>query len=72
MELLELEEKQTLGREAAAARLRAIADALERHNGLTLERNGKRIEVRVPDQVELEIEVEVEDDGGKIELELGW
>jgi amphi-Trp domain-containing protein len=72
MEILEIEEKQQLQREAAAARLRAIADALERHNGLTLERNGKRIEVRVPDRVELELEVEVEDGGGKIELELSW
>lgn len=72
MEILEIEEKQQLQREAAAARLRAIADALERHNGLTLERSGKRIEVRVPDRVELELEVEIEDGGGKIEVELSW
>lgn len=72
MEILEIEEKQQLQREAAAARLRAIADALERHNGLTLERHGKRIEVRVPDRVELEFEVEVEDGGGKLEIELSW
>ena len=72
MEILDIEERQQLQREAAAARLRAIADALERHNGLTLERGGKRIEVRVPDRVELELEVEVEDGGGKIELELSW
>ncbi len=72
MEILEIEERQQLQREAAAARLRALADALERHNGLTLERNGKRIEVRVPDRVELEVEVEVADDGGSIEIEVSW
>jgi amphi-Trp domain-containing protein len=72
MELLEIEEKQELDREEAAARLRAIADALERHNGITLERDGKRIEIRVPKRVELEFEVELEDGGGKIEVELSW
>jgi amphi-Trp domain-containing protein len=72
MEILDIEEKQPLKREAAAARLREIADALERHNGLTLERSGKRIEVRVPDRVVLELEVEVEDDGGSIEIEVSW
>lgn len=72
MELLELEEKQRLGREAAAARLRALADALERHNGLSLERAGKRLDIRVPDQVDFEIELEIEADGGSLEVELSW
>lgn len=72
MDILELKEKQVMRREAAAARLREVADALERHNGLTLEHEGKQIAVRVPDEVELEFEVELESGGGKIELELSW
>lgn len=72
MDILEIKDKQVMQREAAAARLREIADALERHNGLTLEREGKRIAVRVPDRVELEVEVEVEADGGSIEVEVSW
>jgi len=72
MDLLEFKEKQRLRREAAAQRLRELADALERHNGLELEREGKRIDIRVPDMLDFEFEVEIEDDGGSIEVELSW
>ncbi len=72
MDVLEIADKETLVREAAAERLRSIADALERHNGLRLQRDGKIIDVRVADTVEFELEVEIESDGSSIEVEISW
>ncbi|MFV8819613.1 amphi-Trp domain-containing protein [Haliea sp. E17] len=72
MELLEITDKLTLSREAAADQLRAIADALSRHNGLEYLYEGKKLHVRVPDEVRLEIEVEVKKKKGSIEIELKW
>jgi amphi-Trp domain-containing protein len=71
-ELIEIEEKMQLRREAAAAILIKVADSLSRHNGLEFERGGMRITVDVPDQVELEIELEVTTDGGSLEIEIEW
>jgi amphi-Trp domain-containing protein len=72
MDLLEIEEKVTLRREEAAARLHAFADALARHNAVEFERGGMRFNLKVPDEVALKVELEVEDDGVEIELELSW
>ncbi len=72
MELLEITAKERVGREVAANRLHALADALARHNDVEFERGGLRFKVRVPDQVELKIEFEVEDDETELEIELRW
>ena len=72
MDLFEIDDKQRLRREEAAARLHALADALARHNSIDFEREGRRITVRVPDEVDLKVEVEVEDDGAELEIELSW
>ncbi len=72
MELLEITEKERVGREVAANRLHALADALARHNDVEFERGGLRFKVRVPDQIELKIEFEVEDDETELEIELRW
>jgi amphi-Trp domain-containing protein len=72
MDLFEIDDKQRLSREEAAARLHALADALARHNSIDFEREGRRITVRVPDEVDLKVEVEVEDDGAELEIELSW
>jgi amphi-Trp domain-containing protein len=72
MDLIEIAEKQRLSREAAAARLHAIADALARNNDIELERGDLRITVHVPDEVDYKIEVEVDDDGHELEIELTW
>jgi len=72
MDLLEIEEKETLSREAAAQRLRAIADALERHNGLRLQRGGLTLDVKVADAVLFELEVDIETDESSIEIEISW
>jgi len=72
MDILEIEEREKLTREAAAGRLRAIADALERHNGLRLQRGGLTLDVRVADEVDFELEVDIEADESSIEIEISW
>jgi len=72
MDILEIEEKVSLSREAAAERLRSIADALERHNGLRLQRGAVTVDVRVADHVDFELEVDVENDESSIEIEISW
>ncbi len=72
MDLVELKDKQTLRREDAAARLRAIADELGSGNDIVLERDNLRFVARVPDEVNLKIEFEIEDDGAEFEIELTW
>lgn len=71
MDLFETDERQRMSREDAAARLHAIADVLARNNQIELERDGRRITVRVPDQVDLKVEVEVGDEN-ELEIELSW
>jgi amphi-Trp domain-containing protein len=72
MELLEVKEKQRVPREEAAARLRSIADALERHNDIEFDRAGLHFKLRVPDEIDLKVELEVENDGTELEIELTW
>jgi len=71
MDLFETEKTQRLSREDAAARLHALADALARHNSVEFEKNGNRITVDVPDQVELSVEIEIGDEN-ELEIELRW
>ncbi len=70
-ELLEVTEKQTLSREAAAARLRSLADQLARHNQVEFVHNGVRHSVKVPAEVELSVEIEIGDES-EIEIEISW
>lgn len=70
-ELLEVTETQTLSREAAAARLRELADQLSRHNQVEFVREGIRYTAKVPDQVELTVEIELGDES-EIEVEIRW
>jgi amphi-Trp domain-containing protein len=72
MELMELEEKQTLRREDAAARLHEIADELASGNDIVFQRDNLRFVARVPSEVHLKVEFEVEDDGTEFEIELTW
>jgi amphi-Trp domain-containing protein len=62
----------TVSREEAARRLHAIADELASNNGLQVTREGKRLTVKVPDQVELGVEIEQDGDGMELEIEIGW
>jgi amphi-Trp domain-containing protein len=72
MELLEIEQKETLRREEVAKRLHALADALARHNAVEFDRGGMHFNVKVPDEVEVKVELEVEGDGVELEIELKW
>jgi amphi-Trp domain-containing protein len=72
MELLEIEQKETLRREEVAKRLHALADALARHNAVEFDRGGLHFNLKVPDEVEVQVELEVEDDGVELEIELRW
>lgn len=68
---LEHTDRQRMSREAAAERLRQVADELARHNELAFVRDGRRFTVAVPDEVELTLEVEIGDER-EIEIELTW
>lgn len=70
-ELLEVTERQTLTREEAAGRLRALADQLARHNQIEFVRDGVRYTAEVPAQVELKVEIELGDES-ELEIELSW
>jgi len=72
MDLIEFEERQTLSREAAAAELRKLADALSRNNQVQFVTGNIKNTVRVPSEVQLNYEIEVSDDGGEIEVEITW
>jgi amphi-Trp domain-containing protein len=72
MDLFDIDDTHHLRREDAAARLHDLADALARNNSVEFQRDGRRITVRVPDEVSLKVEVELGDDGNELEIELTW
>jgi amphi-Trp domain-containing protein len=72
MELMELKERETLSREAAATRLRSIADELASGNDIVMQKDNLRFVAKVPDEVNLKIEFEVSDDETEFEIELTW
>jgi amphi-Trp domain-containing protein len=71
MDLFEIGETRRVRREDAAARLHALADELARNNSVELQREGRRVTVRIPDEVDLKVEVELGDDN-ELEIELTW
>jgi amphi-Trp domain-containing protein len=72
MDIFEVELKERLSREEAAARLHKLADMLARHNDIEFERGGMQFTVRVPDEVNLKLELEIGDDERELEIELTW
>jgi amphi-Trp domain-containing protein len=72
MDLIEITDRERLGREEAAARLHAIADMLARHNDVEFERGGIRYKVHVPDEIDYKLEIEIETDERELEIELKW
>jgi amphi-Trp domain-containing protein len=72
MDILEIEQKETVSREEAAARLKAFAETLSRNNDLEFERGGMKMKVHVPDEVRLKVELELETDERELEIELTW
>ena len=71
MDLFEIDDTQHLKREEAAARLHALADALAKHNSVEFVRDGRRVTVAIPDEVDLKIEVEL-GESNELEIELTW
>jgi amphi-Trp domain-containing protein len=71
MDLFAIDDTTRLRREDAAARLHALADALAQNNAIEFEREGRKITVRVPAEVDLKIEVEL-GDSNELEVELTW
>lgn len=70
--MIEHESEQTMGREAAAEKLRDIADQLSRHNEIAFDNEGLKTTVKVPDEVTFSLEIEVGDEGNEIEIEISW
>lgn len=71
-DLFEYSTEETLKREAAAERLRQLADQLSRKNEIEVEREGMRYTVKVPNEVTFKFEVELGDDESEIEIEISW
>lgn len=72
MNLVEHTTEERLGREAAAQRLRELADELARHNDVPFVRDGVRYSVKVPNELTYSLEIEVDENGSEIEIELKW
>jgi amphi-Trp domain-containing protein len=72
MDILEVETKETMSREEAAARLRTFADNLAKNNDIEFERGGMQFKVHVPDQIQVKVELELETDERELEIELTW
>jgi amphi-Trp domain-containing protein len=72
MDILEIEQKETMKREEVAARLRAFADTLARNNDVEFERGGMHMKVHVPDEIQVKVELEIESDESELEIELSW
>jgi amphi-Trp domain-containing protein len=72
MEILETETEEKLRREAAADRLRQIADMLSKHNQVAFTKEGLRYTAKVPNEVTYSVEIEITETGGELEIELSW
>jgi amphi-Trp domain-containing protein len=72
MDILEISEKRNMSREDAADLLRKLADSLARQNSLDFAHEGKKLHIKVPDNVTVEVEVEIESDESSLEIEISW
>ena len=72
MDILEISDKKKMSREEAADLLRTIADSLARQNALNLNSKGKKLHIKVPNEVTIEVEVEIESDESSLEIEINW
>ena len=70
--LIEHNSEERLSREAAAQRLRDLADELSRQNEVSFVQEGVRHTVAVPKEVTYSLEIEVDEEGSEIEIELKW
>jgi amphi-Trp domain-containing protein len=71
MALIEYESEARMTREAAADKLREIADELSRHNEISFRKNDQTITIDVPDEVNVEVEISAGAES-EIEIEISW
>ena len=72
MDVVEIEQKETVSRKEVVTRLRRLATQLSKGNEVKFEQGGVTMSVHVPDEVQLKVELEVETDGRELEIELKW
>ena len=72
MDILEIEQKETVSRKEAATRLRKLATMLAKGNDVKFEQGGMTMTVHIPDEVQFKVELEVETDERELEIELKW
>lgn len=71
MALIEHTTSERMSREAAAERLRQLADELARQNEVSFVREGRQFTVSVPDEVVFKLEIEAGEEN-ELEVELSW
>ena len=72
MDIVEIEQKETVSRKEVATRLRRLATQLSKGNEVNFDQGGMAMKVHVPDEVQLKLELEVETDERELEIELKW
>jgi amphi-Trp domain-containing protein len=72
MDVVEIEQKETVSRKEVATRLRRLANMLAKSSDVKFEQGGMAMTVHVPDEVQLKVELEVETDSRELEIELKW
>ena len=72
MDIVEVEQTETLARKEVATRLRRIATQLTKGNDVKFEQAGVTMKVHVPDEVQLKVEFEAETNDRELEIELKW
>ncbi len=72
MDVVEIEQKETVSRKEVVTRLRKLASQLAKGNEVKFDQGGMTMTVHVPDEVQLKVELEVETDGRELEIELKW
>jgi amphi-Trp domain-containing protein len=72
MDIVEIEQKETLSRKEVATRLRRLATMLAKGNELKFEQGGVAMSLYIPDEVQLKVEIEAATDERELEIELKW
>jgi amphi-Trp domain-containing protein len=72
MDIVEIEQKETVSRKEVATRLRRLATQLSKGNEVNFDQGGMAMKVHVPDEVQLKVELEVETDERELEIALKW
>jgi len=72
MDVVEIEQKETVSRKEVVTRLRRLATMLAKGNDVKFELGGTVMKVHIPDEVQLKVELEVETGERELEIELKW